>query len=143
MSKRTKRFKTPPTITNHKQNHLSIERRQVFQGPLPPPAILEGYNKLVPNAAERILQMAERQSEHRIEMEKKVVASNIKNSNRGTIFAFIIAMSTIIGGIVIILRNHSTEGLALIISSLGVLTGIFITGKYFQKRNAEKGRVNE
>ncbi len=143
MSKRTKRPKTPPAGNNQKQNHVSIERRQFFQGPLPPPAVLEGYNNLVPNAAERILQMAERQSEHRIEMEKKVVASNIKNSNRGTIFAFIIAMSTIIGGIIVILNNHSAEGLALIISSLGVLTGIFITGKYFQKKSADKERSNE
>jgi hypothetical protein len=31
-----------------------------FQGPLPPPAILRGYDDFIPGAAERIIAMAER-----------------------------------------------------------------------------------
>jgi uncharacterized membrane protein len=35
-----------------------------FSGPLPPPAILAQYNNAVPNAAERILKMAEKEQSH-------------------------------------------------------------------------------
>lgn len=36
-----------------------------FQGPLPPPDFFEQYEATLPGAAERILQMAERQASHR------------------------------------------------------------------------------
>ena len=45
--------------------------RVEFQGPLPPPEVLEGYARLVASAPERILQMAERQAEHRQEIERR------------------------------------------------------------------------
>jgi uncharacterized membrane protein len=47
--------------------------QQTFSGPIPPPTLLAEYNKVVPNAAERILAMAEKQSEHRQFLEKKVI----------------------------------------------------------------------
>lgn len=40
-----------------------VPRRLVrvhFQGPLPPPSVLRQYDEVAPNAAERILRMAER-----------------------------------------------------------------------------------
>ncbi len=37
-------------------------RQTMFQGPLPPPELLEAYNKIIPNGAERIVAMAEKQS---------------------------------------------------------------------------------
>ena len=40
-----------------------------FSGPLPPPAVLQGYEDIVLGAANRILEMAERQSKHRQQLE--------------------------------------------------------------------------
>lgn len=45
-----------------------------MQGPLPPPDILSGYDAIVPGAAERILAMAEKQNDHRIEMEQGLLS---------------------------------------------------------------------
>lgn len=50
-----------------------------MQGPLPPPAILADYNAIVPDAAERILAMAERQNEHRISMEAGLLDHQTRN----------------------------------------------------------------
>ena len=50
-----------------------VPRRLVrvhFQGPLPPPSVLRQYDEVAPNAAERILQMAERQAELRNDLER-------------------------------------------------------------------------
>ncbi len=36
-----------------------------YSGPIPPPAMLEEYNRIVPGSADRILRMAEDQTTHR------------------------------------------------------------------------------
>ena len=52
----------------------------VHSGPLPSPEDLAKYNMIVPDAAERLLCMAENQQAHRMELEKKVVSSDIQRS---------------------------------------------------------------
>jgi len=39
--------------------------QETYQGPIPPPSLLQEYDAVVPGSAERILAMAERQSAHR------------------------------------------------------------------------------
>ena len=57
-----------PRVVSHK---TALQVR--FQGPLPPPAILEHYDRIVPGAAARILVMAENQSKHRQVLERRVI----------------------------------------------------------------------
>ncbi len=40
-------------------------------GPIPPPSMMEQYERTLPGSADRILKMAENQSEHRQWIEKK------------------------------------------------------------------------
>lgn len=42
-----------------------------FSGPIPHPKHVEGYEKIEPGAANRIISMAEKQQDHHIEMEKR------------------------------------------------------------------------
>ena len=42
-----------------------------WKGPIPPPAVLEHYNSIVPNAAERILTMAEEEARIRRDQVQK------------------------------------------------------------------------
>ena len=51
---------------------LTITQQQ-FSGPIPPPALLAEYEKIVPGSALRIFNRAETQSDHRIAMEAKVI----------------------------------------------------------------------
>jgi uncharacterized membrane protein len=66
---------------------------EFFSGPIPPPSLLARYNDVVPNGAERILAMAERQSKHREQLEAQVVAGNLESQRRGSRCAFTIAMA--------------------------------------------------
>lgn len=100
-----------------------------YTGPIPPPGMLVKYNEAFPGAAERILAMAERQSAHREEMETTVVTASVKSQTRGSWFAFIIAMTAIVGGIYLIKLGKDTEGLSAIIGSLVALAGVFVYGK--------------
>ncbi|MBI1739603.1 MAG: DUF2335 domain-containing protein [Acidobacteriales bacterium] len=48
-----------------------------FSGPLPHPEDLAKYEQVLPGSADRIIRMAERQAEHRQNLEKTVVLSNV------------------------------------------------------------------
>jgi len=56
---------------------VSIAERRLeyleHSGPLPHPEILSGYEKVLPGSADRILKMAEKQQDHRISNENKLV----------------------------------------------------------------------
>ena len=60
-----------PVPTDAAAETQIVGLRVDFQGPLPPPEVLEGYARLVSSAPERILQMAERQAAHRQEIERR------------------------------------------------------------------------
>src|SRR5689334_10136460 len=67
-----------------------------FSGPIPPPALLERYNDIIPDGANRIMQMAEQQSTHRMDLEKRVVKNDVLQSRLG------IAAGTLLGGGVLV-----------------------------------------
>lgn len=57
--------------------------QQSFSGPVPHPDHLAGYEKTLPGAADRILIMAEKEQEHRHEMEKDLLKTKRKQHTRG------------------------------------------------------------
>lgn len=61
---------------------------------LPAPEELARYEKVVPGGAERILEMAEKQSMHRREMEEKSVAAGIRGEKMKQVLTFVLALAT-------------------------------------------------
>src|SRR5437773_2627905 len=57
-------------------------RAQVTSGPLPSPDILREYDLLVPGAAERFIARFEKQSEHRMHLERTVIEGDDRRANR-------------------------------------------------------------
>jgi uncharacterized membrane protein len=113
---------------------VSVRQSLTISGPLPSPEILVKYNEAVPDGAERIMKMAEHQAQHRIGLEASVIAANIEAQKRGSLYAFILGMTGILGGIGLIVAGRSTEGLTSLITSLTVLLGVFIVGKVQQQK---------
>lgn len=68
----------------------------IYQGPLPPASELEKYENILPGAANRILTMVEKQSDHRRAIESRLIDAQIKNSLKGLYFAFIILLGVLI-----------------------------------------------
>ncbi len=123
----------PPNETNSES--ISHERRLIaqqvstFSGPIPPPSILQQYNQVIPGAAERILKMAEAQSEHRRRLEERVIFSDVRNSKLGLVFGFIITITAIIVGAFLILKtNNQVAGGLLSVGSIATLAGVFVYG---------------
>ena len=76
-----------------KQTQMTVSATEVWAGPIPPPEALQKYEDLVPGAANRILEMAEGQTAHRIQIEKTVVRGDSWRSFLGLIFGFIVSMT--------------------------------------------------
>lgn len=100
-----------------------------FSGPLPPAEEIGKYEKVLPGLADRIVTMAENQSSHRQVIEKRIISFDILKGIMGQVFAFIIIMTTIIGGIYLIYSGKTLVGLASLFLPLAGTAGIFIYNK--------------
>ena len=121
-----------------KATGFQIQETQVaqahFAGPLPLPEHLSEYERISPGAAERIIRMAELQADHRRATESKVVDSGIRSASRGQIFAFVIGMTAVLGGIGLMASDKSITGVATSLSALAALVGVFVWSKRQKSR---------
>ena len=119
------------------ERSLIYQKLEIYQGDLPHPKILEGYNELYPDAAKRIIENGIAETEHRREMEKRYLNANIKAHNLGQILGFVIAILIIVGGIYLILKDHQVSGSILSgVSALGV-TGMFTGNNSGNKKDSK------
>lgn len=102
--------------------------------------MLAQYNACLPNGADRIVALAERQAEHRQSLESAVVRGNIRAETRGQICAFLLGLVAIVGGIVLIALGKDVQGLAAIITAFVALAGVFIYGRKQQERERTRKR---
>jgi uncharacterized membrane protein len=119
----------PNLDTETGQNILHAIVEQKFSGPIPHPDILAGYEKIVPGAAERIIQMAESEQKHRHCLENTALQADISEAKRGQILAFSI------GSVVVAIGAYTAiNGAPLgggLIGGVGVagLVSAFILGR--------------
>jgi uncharacterized membrane protein len=107
----------------------TIIAHQSHSGPLPSPQSIKNYDQVVANGAERIFKMTENQSTHRMELEKKIYSSQIRQSGIGQIFGFLIALIALI--IAWDLAKDNQVAVASIIGGTTVigLVTIFVLGR--------------
>lgn len=101
-----------------------------FTGPIPPPSIIEGYERVLPGSADRIIAMAEKQSEHRQKMESKMISAESRDSLLGVIFAFLLGMGCIIAAVIMVYKvpenGGAIAGALLGVTGIGSITSGFI-----------------
>ena len=118
--------------------------RSVYRGPIHPPEILKGYDLVKPGFAERVFVMAERQSQHRMELEKTVVIGDHKKSWVGLVLGFLVACGVFCGSYDLVKKGHDTAGTILGGSALATLVGIFVRGSDQRSRERiEKSKAIE
>ncbi len=85
-SKKTNnKVKVAQKSTIEDENVQIIQHLSHFSGPLPSPENLLNYDKILPGTANRILEMAEKNKENRLHINKIMSESDIKKSLRGQI----------------------------------------------------------
>ncbi len=116
-----------------------IEARSMsFSGPIPHPSLLAQYNDVVPDAADRIIRMAEEQAIHRQYLEKKVVQSDVDRSKTGQVGAVLVTFFFTSLAAFLVEKGHPIEAVAIVGVNLSTLVYIFITGKKEQKKELEQ-----
>jgi uncharacterized membrane protein len=101
---------------------------------------MERYNQIVPGAADRILKMAEDQAVHRMGLEKSVIASDIKKSEIGQWFAFIIAFGGLVISVWSIFKGMQLAGGLIGSIDIASLAGLFIYGRSQKAKEREFAR---
>ena len=139
-------------MDNNLQNHnqdpkmkkaiLFQQESIAFSGPLPPPEVLKKFDEVVPGAAERIIKMAEGQFTHRVELEKKVINSDIDNSRKGQLFGFIIAIIGLVFSFILIIVGYQLVGGILGGTTLVALVSVFVYGTT-SRRNERRQKQKE
>jgi len=125
------KLRRQPSNLPEKQQSQSDTNQVVaarYEGPLPPPGILAGYDEIVPGSAAKIIERFLEQGTHRMQLEKVVVHGGNKRANWGIVAGFVIAMTTIVGAIYAMSLGYDVAGTAVVIASLASLVGTFLYG---------------
>jgi len=109
-----------------------------FSGPLPPPEILSGYDKVLPGAAERILKMAEDQASHRRELERQIVQSDLSRSRLGLLCGLAVSALAIICGTWAAVNGQPWAGAAIGGATVATLIYAFNNSSASRKEELEK-----
>jgi uncharacterized membrane protein len=109
-----------------------------YQGPLPPADQVRSYEQVLPGSFDRILRMAERQQEHRMELERVTVREAANRSWWGLRLGFVVTLLVVGVGAAAILTGRSLAGFGLILADLAVLAGVFVYGRAQQRHELEE-----
>lgn len=110
---------------------------KMANGELVSPAVIAGYSEIMSGAPERILAMTEEQLYHRRWLEKANFWGDFIRSFLGLVFAAILALCLLAGGVLCIMYDHDVAGSTIISSTLIGLVTAFI---YVTKTNDTKAK---
>jgi uncharacterized membrane protein len=152
----TRRPEGLPEATARKLEALPPEQREVVReitreiriseqtaGSIMPPTMLAAYDTAVPNGAERVLAMAERQQSHRHELESTVINGDSRRADHGLYIGGAIIIVSIICGSVLVALGKDAQGLLIGVGSIIAALGSFIWGWKKRQEQVKKIRGGE
>jgi uncharacterized membrane protein len=99
------------------------------------------YDSVIPGLASRLVAQAEKQTSHRIALEKKLLTCNIWKSFLGLVFGFLIGSLGLGGGLYLTFVGFNVIGIIFSSATLVSLVMSFIYGSQFRK-SVQKGVKN-
>lgn len=120
-------------IVQEKENQEMIATLEMYNGPIPHPKVLEGYDKLDPGSAKRIINNGIEESKHRRKMEVITLKYITRSFYFRFILAFILAILFGLGSFYLVLNNYPIIGStflgATLISIVIIFTGEILNPK--------------
>lgn len=120
---------------------VSASITEISSGPLPNPDYLEKYDRIIPNGAERIMIMAEKEQENRHisqreirEIDKDKIDRQLRYMNRGQIMAFVLSFVILGLATLFVFTGHETMAYVLFAVSLISLVGLFLGIKNSERK---------
>ncbi len=115
---------------------ITLIQERSHSGPLPDADTLIKYDSVIPNGADRIMSMAEKQQDHRIKLESNVVSSQSNQSKLGQSFGFFIGLVGIGCGTFLAFYDHETVGGIIAGGTVVSLVSVFVIGRNKQKEDS-------
>lgn len=108
--------------------------------------MLKAYDLVLPGLAERIIGAWEKQIEHRMSLEKTVIAGDNQRANWGVACATIISLVVVIAYVLLAMSNkeQAMAALSVIVLDIATLAAVFIYGSRNRRkeREAKAAQVN-
>lgn len=127
-------------LTHGPSSRVALHYSESSSTAIPPPSMLAAYNNAVPDAAERILAMAEGQQAHRHKLEEVVIAGDSRRADYGLSIGGAIIAIAIICGTVLVLFDKDAQGLLIGVGSLVAALAAFVWGWLSRKKEVEQIR---
>ena len=126
-----------------------------WSAPLPAPGDLQRYEEILPGAANRILEILEREQSHQhgqerimleqsgiiLDLDRQVAASDARRASLGILSGLTLSLLTIGGSLYLIANGHDWAGLTLAGINLTGLAGVFVYGA--RNRRAAQQRSSD
>lgn len=142
----------PPKLTEEAELAQEIERRigplvpsgargqvvsmvmtmvsEQFSGPIAHPRHLREYDVIVPGSAERIIQMAERQQTHNMEMEKAIIDAQVADQKRGMRFGLAALLADLTAAVLVGYWGDTVLASAILAVGVAGVVVAFVKGRY-------------
>jgi uncharacterized membrane protein len=99
--------------------------------------MLREYDEIMPGMVNRLVMMAEAQTNHRIDIESFAIRSEADRANRGQWFALIVVLAFIAGAVYLISQGHSAYGLVMGLAPTATIGGLFVYVNRSQRQERE------
>ena len=129
--------KAEPNSAAGIQTQQVLVQSQQWAGPLPPPAVLERYESVVPGLAERIVASMEREQEHRHRIDRELIETHRVTFTRGQWIAALIAVLCMALAFVLGINGHSAPAIAFVTGGLGQVILAFLGSRETQRKEPE------
>lgn len=106
----------------------AIEQKS-YSGPLPAPEDFAEYEKILPGSTDRILKMAEKQVDHRISSDNKIIDNTYRQSGRGQILGAILVVMFGVISLILGLTGHDSLAKYIGVTTVIGLAVVFLLNK--------------
>jgi uncharacterized membrane protein len=107
-----------------------VETLITYQGPIPPPGYLQGYESACPGAATRIIAMAEKAQDRQENRFDKAMDYEYGDRRLGLILGFAALVVVVGAGVIVIALGQVTVGSGLLAAGfVGTVIGTFVHGR--------------
>jgi uncharacterized membrane protein len=112
----------------NKKVNPSLEQavQRTVYADLPPPEVLQAYEEIVPGTTKKLLQMAEREQQHRHAWEDAYLIRQTKSYRIGQLFGFVAALVIIILASILAISDKTEAATIVAVPGLLVLTATSI-----------------
>ncbi|MBI3249239.1 MAG: DUF2335 domain-containing protein [Deltaproteobacteria bacterium] len=124
-----------PNFPARREGHTAIAeiKQSSFSSPIPPPAILEEYDRVIPGAAERILKMAEADVQYQRDITFAALNSEVAEKKRGQVLGFLIGnLALVVTGAALYLGYPDVASILGGTTLVG-LVSVFAIGRFLER----------